>query len=376
MAEASKPGIKFLDLLTINKQRENELTNAFKEVLDSGWYIQGAQLKLFEKEYAAYCGVKHCIGVANGLDALILILRAYKQIGRLADGDEVIVPANTYIASILAISENGLTPVLVEPDINTFNLNPSLVRAQITAKTKAILTVHLYGQLSDVESLEEIAEEHGLLLIEDAAQSQGASMKGRIAGSFGHAAGHSFYPGKNLGALGDAGAVTTNDDELAGTIRAIGNYGSDKKYYNEYKGVNSRLDELQAAFLRVKLKYLDADNNNRRQIAKRYINDIKNQMLKLPHVAIEEAHVWHLFVIRCENRQHLQEYLIQEGVQTVIHYPLPPHKQQAYAEFNNLSFPISELIHNEVISIPISPVMSGDEINKVIQVLNAYKLAS
>lgn len=366
--------IKFLDLLKINQLHEKEIKDAMNSIFDSGWYIQGEAYKAFENNYASFCGTKHCIGVANGLDALILTIRAYKELGRFSEGDEVIVPSNTYIASILAVSENGLVPVLVEPDIRTFNIDPANIEAKITKRTKAILPVHLYGQLADMKAINEIARKYDLKVIEDAAQSQGASLEGRRAGSWGDAAGHSFYPGKNLGALGDAGAITTNDDELATVLRAICNYGSHKKYLNQYKGVNSRLDELQAAVLSVKLKYLDAENDKRRQIAKTYLNKITNPAIVLPAYPTGElSHVWHLFVVRVEDRQHFQEYLTSNTIQSVIHYPIPPHKQEAYKEWNNHSYPVSERIHEEVLSLPLSPVMEEYMIEAVIDCLNNYK---
>jgi dTDP-4-amino-4,6-dideoxygalactose transaminase len=369
--------IPFLDLKSINAQYREELINAAARVIDSGWYIQGQEVKIFEQEFADYCGAKHCIGVANGLDALILILRAYKELGKLQEGDEVIVPANTYIASILAITENRLTPVLVEPDERTYNLSPSLIENAITPKTKAILAVHLYGQLADMHAINVIAEEHHLLVIEDAAQSHGASIHGRKAGNWGHAAGFSFYPGKNLGALGDAGAATTNDNELAQTIRALGNYGSHKKYENLYQGVNSRLDEIQAAFLRIKLKYLDAETKRRREIAIAYAQGINNPEILLPisseaSLATLDAHAFHLFVIRTKQREKLQAYLAESDVQTLIHYPIAPHHQKAYQNWSNLSLPATEAIHKGVLSLPISPVMSDGEVLKVIEVVNSF----
>jgi dTDP-4-amino-4,6-dideoxygalactose transaminase len=332
----------------------------------------GEELKSFESKYASYCGTKHAIGVANGLDALTLIIRAYKELGIFKDGDEIIVPSNTYIASILSISANNMKPVLVEPNINTFNLDPLLIEGKISSRTRAILPVHLYGQLCDMQSINEIAMKYNLKVIEDCAQSQGSYGYGKKAGNLGEAAGHSFYPGKNLGALGDAGAVTTNDDQLADTIRALLNYGSHIKYQNLYKGVNSRLDELQAALLSVKLPYLDRDTDSRRAIANRYLKEIKNDKIILPWVGNPESHVWHLFVIRTNKRDEFQKYLAANSVQTVIHYPIPPHKQPAYDEISDQSFPISEKIHNEVLSLPISPVMSDSQIDEVIRVTNSY----
>jgi dTDP-4-amino-4,6-dideoxygalactose transaminase len=369
--------IPFLELKAINAQYREELIDAALRVIDSGWYIQGQEVKAFEEEFSDYCGAKHCIGVANGLDALILILRAYKELGKLKEGDEVIVPANTYIASILAITENLLVPILVEPDEHTYNLSPTLLEKAITPSTKAILAVHLYGQLADMPAINAIAEKHNLLVIEDAAQSHGASINIRKAGNWGHAAGFSFYPGKNLGALGDAGAVTTNNDELAQTIRALGNYGSHKKYENYYQGVNSRLDEMQAAFLRIKLKYLDAETRRRREIAIAYAQGIHNTEIILPisakdSISTLDVHAFHLFVVRTKQRQKLHAYLAENEVQTLIHYPIAPHHQKAYQSWSDLSLPITEAIHNEVLSLPISPVTSEDEVMRVIEIVNKF----
>lgn len=363
----------FLDLLKVNKQHEEEIKKVMFEVFDSGWYIQGKYLKQFEVNYANYCGVKHCIGVANGLDALILILRGYKELGRIKDGDEIIVPANTYIATLLAISANNLTPVLVEPNSATYNLDPANVKEKISTKTKAILAVHLYGQLAPMGALMAIAEHHGLIVIEDAAQSHGASENGKKSGGIGHAAGHSFYPGKNLGALGDGGAVTTNDDDLSAVIRALGNYGSIEKYYNLYKGVNSRLDELQAAILDVKLKYLEVENEYRRTVAEYYIAHIKNPLIRIKTQCISPQHVFHLFVVQVENRTKFQNYLKEEGIQTVIHYPLAAHHQRAYEEYNAFSLPVTEEIHRTIISLPISPVITRSDMERVVKVTNSYQ---
>jgi dTDP-4-amino-4,6-dideoxygalactose transaminase len=364
--------IPFLDLKSINAQYRDELVQAATDVIDSGWYIQGAQVQAFEREFADYCGTKHCIGVANGLDALILTLRAWKQMGKLKDGDEVVVPANTYIASILAITENHLVPVLVEPEATSYNLSPGLVEKAITPKAKAILPVHLYGQLADMPAIMDIAKRHNLLVLEDSAQAHGASMNGKKAGNWGDASGFSFYPGKNLGALGDAGAITTNDDELAQTIGALGNYGSHKKYENIYQGVNSRLDEMQAAILRVKLKKLDEDTSRRQEIAKVYLNRIKNPVIELPACSNSEQHVFHLFVVLCTERERLQSYLAEHGVQTLIHYPIAPHQQQAYHDWSGLSCPMTEAIHKQVLSLPISPVMTDEEVKIVIEVINSF----
>jgi dTDP-4-amino-4,6-dideoxygalactose transaminase len=362
--------IPFLNLKEVNAQYRQELIEAATQVIDSGWYVQGEQVNAFEEEFADYCGTKHCIGVANGLDALILILRAYKELGQLKEGDEVIVPANTYIASILAITENRLKPILVEPNELTYNISPDQIKRAITPNTKAILVVHLYGQLAEMPAINAIAQERDLLVIEDSAQAHGASINGRKAGSWGDASGFSFYPGKNLGALGDAGAVTTNDDKLAQTIRALGNYGSLKKYENLYQGVNSRLDEIQAALLRVKLKHLNAEIQRRQQIAKVYLDGINNPNIQLPHWAAAEQHVFHLFIIRTQQREKLKAYLTENGVQTLVHYPIAPHQQKAYKAWTNLSFPITEVIHQQVLSLPISPVIKDADVQTVIQVIN------
>jgi len=366
--------VKFLDLFKINSRHHDEIMNAMDGVCKSGWYITGSKVKEFEQSYADYCGARFAVGVGNGLDALILIFRAYKELGILKDGDEVIVPSNTYIASILAVSANNLVPVLVEPLRATYNLDPALIEQHITKKTKAILAVHLYGQLADMQPINALADKYGLIVVEDAAQAQGAVYAdNRKAGNLGHAAGHSFYPGKNLGALGDGGAVTTNNEELANVIRALGNYGSHQKYYNLFKGMNSRLDELQAAILQVKLKYLDAENQRRREIAKFYISSINNACVTLPHWDGGDSHIFHLFVVSIKDRGQFQEYLKQHGIQTMIHYPVPPHKQNAYQEWNGLSLPITEEIHKTVISLPISPVMTDGEAEYVAKVVNAYK---
>ncbi|WP_445427655.1 DegT/DnrJ/EryC1/StrS family aminotransferase [Alishewanella sp. HL-SH05] len=370
--------IPFLDLKQVNAVYREEMLAAASRVIDSGWYIQGEEVKIFEKSFADYCGTKYCIGVANGLDALILVLRAWKELGKLKEGDEVIVPANTYIASILAITENRLKPVLVEPDENSFNLCPKKLKSAITSKTKVILAVHLYGQLANMPEIMAIAHEFDLLVLEDSAQAHGAKISGQKAGNWGHASGFSFYPGKNLGALGDAGAITTNDDELAKTLRALGNYGSHKKYENLYQGVNSRLDELQAALLSVKLKYLDAEMQRRREVAIAYANGIHNPLIHLPiskrsSLVNLDSHVFHLFVVRTKNRSVLQQHLLDSGIQTVIHYPIPPHKQQAYKDLAELTLELTVAIHNEVLSLPISPVMSDDQVKIVINACNDFK---
>lgn len=361
--------IKFLDLNKINNQFEEQLNEAAQRVINSGWYILGKEVEQFENEFASYCETKFCLGVSNGLDALKLILRAY-DIGL---GDEVIVPSNTYIASILAISEVGATPILVEPSIDDYNIDPSLIEAKITKSTKAILVVHLYGLAVEMSPILELAKKYNLKVIEDAAQAHGAIYNGKKVGNLGDAAGFSFYPGKNLGALGDAGAITTNDESLFKKLIALRNYGSHQKYENLYKGYNHRLDEIQAAFLRVKLPCLNIDNSKRRNIAKRYMFEINNSIINLPKTPRnEEQHVWHLFVIRVSNRLKLQKYLHENGVQTLIHYPIPPHKQLAYKEKNSENYPISEKIHMEIISIPISPVQQDEETAKVIDLLNKY----
>lgn len=366
--------INFLDLKSINKQYQQEFKEAFARVIDSGWYILGDELTQFENEFSTFCGTKHAIGVANGLDALNLVLRAWKELNRLQAGDEVIVQANTYIASILAITENDLVPILVEPNPLTYNLEPGTVRAAITSKTRAILPVHLYGQLSPMPELMEIAAQYDLLVLEDCAQAHGAEINGKRAGSWGDAAGFSFYPGKNLGALGDAGAITTNSDELALTLRALRNYGSHKKYENIYEGVNSRLDEIQAAMLRVKLNYLVSETTRRQNIAARYLTEMNNIAITLPHLTEEKAHVWHLFVIRSKNRSALQAYLTDQGVQTLIHYPIPPHKQQAYSAWNNILLPLTEQIHEQVLSLPLDPTMTEHTVTEVIKAINGFKV--
>jgi len=370
--------IKFLDLQAINNSYEPEITQALDRVFHSGWYVLGDEVKAFEADYGKFTGSKNCIGVANGLDALRLIFKAYIALGLMNEGDEIIVPANTYIASILAITDNCLKPVLVEPDIETFNIDPDLVEEKITQRTKGIMIVHLYGRNAMCPEIQRLVTKYNLKLVEDNAQASGCYYGETRTGSIGHAAGHSFYPGKNLGALGDAGAVTTDDDALANVIRALGNYGSREKYINEYQGLNSRLDEIQAAVLRVKLKYLDAGNQRRREIAQFYCDHIKNEKIILPvhnsQFIIHNStfHTWHLFVIRTRERDQLQRYLTKSGVQTLIHYPIPPHKQSAYPEWNSISFPITEKIHHEVISLPISHVLTQEEVVQITDAINAY----
>ncbi|MGO4708179.1 DegT/DnrJ/EryC1/StrS family aminotransferase [Chryseobacterium sp. 2TAF14] len=348
--------IKFLDLQKINLQHQTEIEAQLLEVFRSGWYLMGEKLKNFESNLSSYIGSSHAIGVANGLDALRLILKAYIEMGVMAAGDEIIVPSNTYIASILAISDNGLVPILVEPDINSYNIDVSKIEEKISSKTKGILIVHLYGRIIFSDKLQQIAKEKNLKIIEDNAQAIGAE-----------------WNGKKSGNLGDAGAITTNDDQLAATIRALANYGSNQKYVNIYKGLNSRLDEIQAAILDVKLKYIDSENKRRTEIAKRYISEIKNPKIIIPEMPENEnEHVWHLFVIRTEERSELQNYLAEKNIQTLIHYPIPPHQQKAYKEWNDLSFPISEKIHDKVLSLPISPVLEDEEIQAVIEALNNF----
>lgn len=369
--------IKFLDLKKINQSFEPDLSNAIKRVIESGWYLLGDEVKSFEHEYATFIGTKYCIGVANGLDALRLILRGYIETGLMNEGDEIIVPANTYIATILSITENRLIPVLIEPDIKTYNIDPFLIEAKITERTKGIMIVHLYGKNAMHHEIQRLIDKYNLILIEDNAQAPGCFYGEKRTGSVGHAAGHSFYPGKNLGALGDAGAITTDDDLLAEKLRSIANYGSKIKYQNEYKGLNSRLDEIQAAILRVKLKRLDEDNQRRREIAKYYLENIVNPEIILPIGDLEPesmisgfSNVWHLFVIRHSHRDYLQKYLNNKNIQTLIHYPIPPHKQKAFKDWNQLIFPRTERIHEEVLSLPISSVMSSEETERIVNSLN------
>jgi len=378
--------VKFLDLQKINAQYSEEIKQAIARVIDSGWYLLGNEVNTFETNYANYIGTKYCIGVANGLDALRLILKAYIEMGIMSEGDEVIVPANTYIASILAITDNRLVPVLVEPDIDTYQIDDRLIEAAITSRTKAIMIVHLYGQCAYTDKIAQICKNHNLKLIEDNAQAHGCvfsepraeNQDPRKTGSLGDAAGHSFYPGKNLGALGDGGAVTTNNEELATVIRALANYGSAKKYVCDYQGLNSRLDEIQAAVLDIKLKYLDKDTKRRIEIAEYYCKNIKHPDIILPTINHQLStsncsnHVFHLFTIRTSQRDELQNYLSEHGVQTLIHYPIPPHKQACYREMNNSIFPVTEKIHCEELSLPISPVMTVDEVEVVVTLINKF----
>ncbi len=364
--------IPFLNLKKINEKHREKFEKAFGQVLDSGHYILGKEVEKFESEFADFCGTKHCLGVANGLDALVLILNGYKTMGRLKDGDEIVVPANTYIASIIAILLANLKPVLAEPDERTFNLSEATAASAITAKTKAILPVHLYGQLADMDSLRGLADKYKLLVIEDSAQAHGAVLNGKKAGNFSDASGFSFYPGKNLGCLGDGGAITSGDEELVNIIKALRNYGSFEKYVNKYIGLNSRLDEMQAAFLRVKLRTLDAETSERQQIAHKYLEGMRNPLVKLPFVTKKESHVWHLFVVMTENRERFQNYLKEKGIGTLIHYPIPPHKQEALKAYSHLKLPITEKIHKNVLSLPLYPTMSADEIRTVIEAVNSY----
>lgn len=370
--------IKFLDLKKINMRYEQEFEEVYRSLMKSGWYLLGDKLKNFEAEFGAYCGTKHCMGVANGLDALVLILEGYKELGFMQAGDEVIVSVHTYIASILAISKAGLKPVLVEPSEGSYLIDPNKIESSITDRTRAIMPVHLYGLLCDMKAINSLAAKYKLKVIEDSAQAHGAIYdNGKKSGNLGDAGGFSFYPGKNLGALGDGGAVTTNDDELADVIRAWRNYGSHVKYQHVYKGINSRLDEIQAGFLSVKLKNLDADNDRRRQIADIYLRNISNEKVCLPKIESGSAtefkkHVWHVFPVQVKQRQNFQEFLAEKGVQTVIHYPVPPHKQIAYEEWKHCQFPLSEKIHSQIISLPISPVMEEEEAYIVVEAVNQF----
>ena len=361
--------IKFLDLAKINNRFRAEVDERITNILDKGWYLQGEENDKFSAHFAQYCGAKYALGVANGLDALRLIIKA----SGLGAGDEIIVPANTYIATILAISDNGCTPVLVEPDIHTYNITPDLIEQAITPKTKAIMVVHLYGQAVQMQKVWDLAKKYNLKVFEDCAQAHGAYYQDRKVGNLSDAAAFSFYPGKNLGCMGDGGAVVSNDKTLIDKVKALANYGSDRKYHHIYKGLNSRLDEIQAAVLDVKLPHLDADNARRREIAKYYREHITNPKIILPQTYDEKAAVWHVFVVRTEERDRFQQYLSDKGVQTIIHYPTPPHKQEAYKELNNQSYPITEEIHKTIISLPISPVMTDDEVKQLVEVVNDWK---
>ncbi len=365
--------IPFLDLKKTNQPYQAELEEAVLRVVRSGWYILGKEVETFERSFSEYCGVNHCIGVGNGLEAISLILKAYKELALFKDGDEIIVPSNTYIATILAVSESGLIPVLVEPDIDTYNIDPQKVEEKITSKTKAILTVHLYGLVSPMNELKKLAEKHHLKLIDDAAQAHGAVYNRQKVGNLCDATAFSFYPTKNLGALGDAGAVTTNDSELANVIRALANYGTTAKYVNVYKGQNSRLDEIQAAILSVKLKYLDNEVHKRQYLASLYLDNISNDLITLPKVLKIEEHAFHLFVIHCDQQKRLQQYLSDKGIGTEIHYPLPPHKQVAYKEWNDLSYPLSEEIAEKVLSLPLNMSLDKEDIIQICSVLNEFR---
>ena len=366
--------IPFLNLKAINAKHKYELVQACERVINSGWYVGGAELNSFELEFSEYCGAKYCVGVGNGLDALALVLSAWKELGKIKDGDEVIVPSNTYIASILAITQNNLVPVLVEPKESTYNLDPINIERHITIKTKVILVVHLYGQIADMPEISNISARHDLLVLEDAAQAHGASIESRKVGSWGHASGFSFYPGKNLGALGDAGAITTDSKELADTVRALGNYGSHKKYENTFRGFNSRLDEIQAAMLRVKLRHLDQDNERRQQIGVTYLERINNRHIGLPQYMKLEEHVFHLFVVTCESRDSLCSYLMDNDIGVLIHYPIPPYRQQRYLDLklDPQSFPITEKMHKTVLSLPMDPSLTEESISEIINTINNF----
>ena len=377
MTTSTVKNVPFLDLQRVNGQYRSDLVNAAERVIDSGWFIQGSELEKFEQEFSTYCGVEYCVGVANGLDALALTLRAWITLGKLRVGDEVLVPGNTYIASILAITENQLVPVFVDVDQTTFNLDPDLLERHITARTRVILPVHLFGQMVDMSAVLAIARAHNLLILEDAAQAHGAEHRGRRAGCFGDAAGFSFYPGKNLGALGDGGALVTKDAELAATVRALGNYGSVIKYKHELRGVNSRLDEMQAAFLRVKLRYLDDETHIRRRVAAYYTKRLPCSEIVLPidpsASGIDlQHHSFHLYVVRTLHRDRLQKFLAENGVQTLIHYPIPAHQQGAYKKYNKIKLPVTERLSGEIISLPISSVVTDDEINRVIELVDEF----
>lgn len=365
--------IPFLSLKDVTALHGDEINAAVARVVNSGWYLQGEENKRFEENYSKFIGTKHCIGCANGLDALIWIFRAYIELGVMQHGDEIIVPANTYIATILAITENGLKPVLVEPKLNTLEIDDDLIEQHITNKTKAICIVHLYGRNAYTDKIGALCKKYNLKLIEDNAQAHGCKhTDGQITGSIGNAAGHSFYPGKNLGALGDGGAVTTSDDALAEAVRTLANYGSQKKYVFKYTGRNSRLDEIQAAVLDVKLKYLVKDNAHRKTVANMYYDGIKNPLITLPDKLADEQNAYHLFPILCEKRDELHDYLEANGVGTVIHYPIAPHKQECYKRWNDMSLPITEFIAEHELSLPIGPAITYDEIKKVVALINKF----
>lgn len=373
ISHQSMEQVKILDLQKITQKYSAEIHQVALRVIDSGWYLLGKETEAFEKKYADYTGTDHCIGVANGLDALRIILRAYIEMGIMNEGDEIIVPANTFIASIIAITDNRLVPVLVEPDIETYQIDDTKIEAAIGPKTKGIMIVHLYGQCAYTDKIAGLCAQYGLKLIEDNAQAVGCRLNGKTTGSLGDVAGHSFYPGKNLGALGDGGAITTNDLLLAEKVRVLANYGSKVKYIFEYTGYNSRLDEIQAAILGVKLAYLEEDNRRRKEIAQYYLKHITNPEIILPIINDWDAHVFHLFVIRSRRRDELQQFLLDSGIQTLIHYPVPPHKQKAYSELNSFSLPITEKIHDEVLSLPISQVVTDEEVKLVVDAVNAFR---
>jgi dTDP-4-amino-4,6-dideoxygalactose transaminase len=363
--------IKYLELKKVTQQHEEELQQAVSDVVAGGWYLQGEAIARFEEHYANYIGTKYCVACGNGLDALTLILRAYIELGEMKSGDEVIVPANTYIASIIAITRNGLVPRLVEPDISTLEIDDKKIEEAITDRTRAIMIVHLYGRCAYTEHIGTICKRHNLRLIEDNAQAHGCSFHGNRTGSLGDAAGHSFYPGKNLGAFGDAGAVTTNDERIADIVRALGNYGSSRKYVFPYQGINSRMDEVQAAVLEVKLKYIDIDNACRKRFADYYFKNIHNDNITLSNCK-ERDDVYHIFPIFSRRRDELKLFLANYGIQTVIHYPIPPHKQDCYKEWNNLSFPITERIHNEELSIPLNQTLTEEEVKSIAATINLF----
>ena len=364
--------IPFLDLKSVNNQYREEMIEACARVIDSGHYILGKECETFEREFADYCGVKYAIGVANGLEALTLIIRSYIEMGRIKKGGEIIVPSNTFIATVLAVCENGLKPVFVEPKYDSFLIDPLNLESAITENTTSIMPVHLYGQSCEMDKINQIAAKHNLIVIEDAAQSHGAYYNGKRCGNLGDAAGFSFYPGKNLGALGDGGMVTTNDTDLAEMVYTLRNYGSIKKYENSYIGLNSRLDEMQAALLRIKLKYLDQEIEARRRVANFYIDNIDNALIQCPVKQSESHHVWHLFVVRASNRNHFQDYLHNKGVATLVHYPIPPHKQKAFKAYNYLKLPVSEKMHEDVLSLPISGIQPFGYTGKIVEIINEY----
>lgn len=364
--------IAFYNLKAVTQRYAEEIAKATSEVIASGWYLQGEATARFEQHYADYIGTRHCVGVGNGLDALTLIFRAYLELGLMKAGDEVIVPANTYIASILSITENGLKPVLIEPRPDTLEIDDSRIEQAITPRTRAIMLVHLYGRCAYTERIGKLCQHYQFKLVEDNAQAHGCLYDGRHTGSLGHAAGHSFYPTKNLGALGDAGAVTTDDHELADCIRALGNYGSERKYVFRYKGRNSRLDELQAAILDVKLRHLDDNNRHRQTIARYYYDHISHPLVSLPRRMDDAQNVYHLFPILSPQRDRLQQYLADQGIQTQIHYPIPPHRQQCYKEWAELPLPVTELIHQQELSLPMSPALTLHEATAIVEVLNSF----